>query len=166
MRLSNLLGSWAALTGAFCGTMVFSQTVQVRVTVENIAPMNSVSFAPLRLGFHNGTFDSFDNGQAAFLLGSPSIALAPIVTIAEGGSGSAWFPAFEAAEPNATLGTVVPNPAGPLTPGAMGFGVFTVDPTINRFLTFGSMVVRVSPNYLTATSPACGLSARRLLLFG
>src|SRR5262245_46540926 len=79
------------------------QTVQIRVTVENLAPANSVSLAPFRFGFGNGTFDSFNNNQPAFLLGAPSIAEAPIVTIAEGGSGSTWFPAFQSAEPNADL---------------------------------------------------------------
>jgi hypothetical protein len=153
MRLSNLLASCAAVVGAFTGTLAFSQTVQIRVTVENIAPANSVSFAPLRLGFNSGTFDSFNNGQEAFLLGSPSIAQAPIVTIAEGGSGSTWFPAFMAAEPNATLGTVAPNPAGPLTPGATGTAVFTVDPSINRFFTFGSMVVPSNDHFLGNDSP-------------
>src|SRR5688500_19151402 len=54
--------------------------------LENLAPTNSISFAPLRFGVGSGTFDTFDAGQAAFLLGQPSIATAPIVTIAEGGS--------------------------------------------------------------------------------
>jgi hypothetical protein len=82
------------------------QTDQIRITVENLAPANSFALAPFRFGFDNGTFDSFDNNQTAFLLGAPSIAEAPIVTIAEGGSGSTWFPAFGAAEPNANLGSL------------------------------------------------------------
>src|SRR5262249_9054314 len=68
-------------------------TVSIRVTVENLAPVNSVSLAPLRFGFGSGTFDAFDAGAPGFLLGYPSIADAPIVTVAEGGSGSNWLPA-------------------------------------------------------------------------
>ena len=90
-----------------------AQPVQLRVTIQNLAPANSLSFAPLRVGFHNGTFDSFNEGT------TPT---APIISIAEGGSGNAWFPAFAAAEPNATLGTVVGMPAGPLLPGATAHG--------------------------------------------
>ena len=54
--------------------------VNVTVTFQNLAATNSVSFAPLRVGFHNGTFDSFNIGTTA---------TAPIISIAEGGSGSA-----------------------------------------------------------------------------
>lgn len=81
-----------------------AKTVKVKVTVENLAPANSISFAPLRFGFHNGTFDSFDNGV---------VATAPIISVAEGGSGSDWFPAFAAAEPNAVLGSTM---GGAITP--------------------------------------------------
>ncbi|MEO0586065.1 MAG: spondin domain-containing protein [Planctomycetota bacterium] len=115
--------------------------VQVQVTVENLAPDNGVSFAPLRVGFHSGVFDAFDEGLEAFLLDEASVADAPIVSIAEGGSGSTWFPAFEAADPTATLGTVVSDPAGPLLPGAVAVNTFTVDPSVNPYFTFGAMVI-------------------------
>lgn len=118
--------------------------VQIRVTVQNLAPTNSVSFAPLRVGFHNGTFDAFNNGETA---------TAPIISIAEGGSGADWFPAFAAAEPGATLGSVVPNPAGPLLPGASATADFLVDPSINRFFTFGSMVVPSNDHFIGNDNP-------------
>jgi len=102
--------------------------IAVTVTIENLAPVNSVSFAPLRLGFGNGTFDAFNQGQSAG---------AAIVSVAEGGSASAWFPAFSAAEPSATLGSV----GGALTPGSTASSTFLVDSAINRFFTFGTMVI-------------------------
>ncbi len=106
--------------------------VQLQVKVQNLVPANGIAFAPLRLGFHNGTFDAFNIGE---------VATAPIISVAEGGSGNAWFPAFEAADPNATLGTVVPNPPGPLIPGATGTATFTVDTAVNPFFTFAAMAV-------------------------
>ncbi|MEZ6235505.1 MAG: spondin domain-containing protein [Phycisphaerales bacterium] len=121
-----------------------AQVVDLRVSVENLAPQNSVAFAPLRVGFNNGTYDSFDNGSAAS---------AAIVSIAEGGSGSDWFPAFMAADPTATLGTVVPNPAGPLLPGGTAFAVFSVDPQVNPFFTFGSMVVPSNDHFIGNDDP-------------
>jgi hypothetical protein len=130
-----------------------AQPVELRVTVQNLAPANSVSYAPLRVGFHNGTFDSFNNGQSAFLLGQPSIATAPIVTVAEGGSGSSWFPAFAAAEPMATLGTVVPTPPGPLLPGQSASTTFMVNPAMNRFFTFGAMVVPSNDHFIGNDNP-------------
>jgi hypothetical protein len=121
-----------------------AQPVQLRVTIQNLAPANSVSFAPLRVGFNNGTYDAFNNGM------TPGAA---IISIAEGGSGSDWFPAFAAADPTATLGTVVGMPAGPLLPGASASTDFTVDPSINRFFTFGSMVVPSNDHFIGNDNP-------------
>lgn len=102
---------------------------QVTVTVTNLAPANSVSFAPLRFGFNNGSFDAFNIGQ---------IANAATISIAEGGSGSDWFPAFAAADPTAILGSTM----GALTPGAsFTTRTFLVDTTLNPFFTFAAMVV-------------------------
>lgn len=143
----------STLTVLALAPLANAQPVQLRVTVENLAPTNSITFAPLRVGFHNGTFDAFDNGQAAFLFGNPDIASAPIVTIAEGGSGSTWFPAFQATEPQATLGSVLPNPAGPLLPGATGTMDFMVDPSVNRFFTFASMVVPSNDHFIGNDTP-------------
>ncbi|MCB9850817.1 MAG: spondin domain-containing protein [Phycisphaerales bacterium] len=125
-------------------TLATAADVQVKVTVENLAPMNSISFAPLRIGFNNGTYDSFNNGAA------PSQA---IISIAEGGSGADWFPAFGAADATAVLGTVVPNPAGPLTPGATGMGTFAVDPAVNPYFTFAAMAVPSNDYFIGNDSP-------------
>jgi len=122
------------------------------VTVENLAPANSIALAPFRFGFGNGTFDSFDNNQTAFLLGAASIAEAPIVTIAEGGSGSNWFPAFQAAEPNADLGSILGPTIPPILPGQMSSTVIDVDPT-NRFFTFATMVVPSNDHFLGNANP-------------
>jgi hypothetical protein len=146
--------------GVLCGAVVASITlaataravvVPLQVTVENLAPANSISFAPIRFGVGNGSFDTFNAGQAAFLLGQPTIATAPIVTVAEGGSGSTWFPAFSSAEPNANTGSVA-GPGGPFTPGASNSTIISVD-TANRFFTFASMVVPSNDFFVGNDSP-------------
>jgi len=103
--------------------------VQLRVTVESLVPANGISFAPMHVGFGNGSFDAFNRN---------SVATAPIISVAEGGSASPWFPAFAAAEPGATLGTVA---AAPLQPGGVFMNTFSVESAVNRFFTFASMVV-------------------------
>lgn len=130
---------------------VSAAVVPVQITVENLAPQNSVSLAPLRFGFGNGAFDAFDEGQAAFLLGFPSIAEAPIVTIAEGGSGSNWFPAFLTAESAADTGSVV-GPTGPFLPGQSNSTIIMVDNS-NRYFTFGTMVVPSNDHFLGNDDP-------------
>jgi hypothetical protein len=111
-----------------------------------------VSFATLRFGFSNGSFDSFNNGQAGFLLGFPTIADAPIVTVAEGGSATNWFPAFSTAEPNANLGSVT-GTGGPFLPGGINSAEFDVN-VANRFFTFGSMVVPSNDHFVGNDNPA------------
>ena len=117
-----------AVAGLFLAGSAQAALVKVQVKVENLAPTNSVSFAPLRFGFNNGTFDAFNAGTTA---------TAPIVSIAEGGSGSAWLPAFAAADPTAVIGST----SGALTPGATQTLSFRVDTAVNPYFTFAAMVV-------------------------
>lgn len=126
--------------------------VNVRVTVENLSPENSVTLAPFRFGFGQGLFDSFNNQETAPLLGQSDIADAPIVTIAEGGSGSNWFPAFEAAEPDADLGSVLGPAINPFLPGQSSSTVIDIDPT-NRYFTFATMVVPSNDHFLGNDNP-------------
>lgn len=115
--------------------------VNITVRVENLAAANGVSFAPLRFGFHSGRYDAFNNGKTA---------TAPIISIAEGGSGSAWFPAFRAADPGATLGSTM----GALTPGStFTTQTFRVNATANPFFTFASMVVPSNDLFIGNDNP-------------
>ena len=118
--------------------------VQVRVTAQNLVPATGISFAPLRVGFNNGSFDAFNLGAAA---------TAAIISVAEGGSGSAWFPAFAASDPTATLGTVLPTPPGPLVPGLSGSTTFTIDTAVNQFFTFASMAVPSNDFFIGNDNP-------------
>ncbi|MDZ4655950.1 MAG: spondin domain-containing protein [Bythopirellula sp.] len=152
MRLRTFFSLIATVALPFLTTTASAQTVKLRVTVENLAPANSISLAPFRFGFGTGLFDAFDNNQPAFLLGQPSIAEAPIVTIAEGGSGSTWFPAFQSAEPNANLGSILGPTIPPILPGETSSAIFDIDPT-NRFFTFGTMVVPSNDHFLGNANP-------------
>lgn len=124
-----ILGKSIAAAGAIAISAASQAAlVNVTVTAENLAPANSVRFAPLQVGFNSGVFDAFGIG---------GVATAPIISIAEGGTGSAWFPAFAAADPGAVLGTA----AGALLPGQSDSNSFTVDTDANPYFTFASMVV-------------------------
>jgi len=114
--------------------------IALTITVENLAPANSVSFAPLHFGLGNGTFDAFDIG---------GVATAPIVSVAEGGSGTAWQAAFGMTEPAATRGTV----GGLLQPGESRSLTVMVDSTVNPYFTFGSMVVPSNDFFIGNDSP-------------
>lgn len=140
-RLHFSLSRMAAAIGAIAlCTSVSAADRQVTVTIENLTAPNGISFAPLRLGFNNGTFDAFNLGQAA---GNA------IISVAEGGSGAAWLPAFAAADATATLGSI----GGALLPGTVNSATFTVDTAINKFFTFAAMAVPSNDFFIGNDSP-------------
>jgi hypothetical protein len=116
--------------------------VTVRVSFTNTAPEGGIGFAPLHVGFGQGTFDAFDAGSAA---------TEPIVSVAEGGSGAAWQPAFMAAEPQATRGIV--GAGGPVLAGVTRTLDLVVDTAVNRFFSFASMVIPSNDHFIGNDSP-------------
>ena len=142
IRPSRALVRALVVPAVLCGASAaaVAAPVQLTVTIENLAPAGSVSFAPLHLGFHKGVFDAFNNGQTAG---------AGITSVAEGGSGSQWQPDFAAADPTATRGTI----GGALLPGASASQMFTVDPGVNPFFTFASMVIPSNDLFIGNDSP-------------
>lgn len=113
---------------------------QVTVTVQNLAPASGVAFAPLHFGFNSGVFDAFNLG---------SVATEPIISVAEGGSGSAWQPAFAAADPTAARGTV----GGLLLAGASASLTLMVDTALNPYFSFAAMVVPSNDFFIGNDSP-------------
>jgi PEP-CTERM motif len=136
-RLRIAAGTVAVL--ALCASAQ-AAVVDVTVTVQNLAPTNSISFAPLHVGFNNGSFDAFNLG---------GVATAPIISVAEGGAGGAWQAAFAAADPTATRGTI----GGLLLPGATSSLTFRVDTTLNPFFTFGAMAVPSNDFFIGNDNP-------------
>lgn len=134
--LPALLGATAFLIADVAG----AAQVNVVVTLRHLAPANSVSFAATHVGFHNGGFDAFNNGQ---------IATAPIISVAEAGTGVAWRQAFAAADPGATIGTI----AGQLRPGDSRSSTFLVDTAANPFFTFAAMVIPSNDFFIGNDSP-------------
>jgi hypothetical protein len=139
-RFALAPGVAAALLALTTALPAQAQLQNVTITVENLAPASGVAFAPLHFGFHNGTFDSFDLG---------SVATAPIISVAEGGSGSVWQPAFAAADPTATRGTV----GGLLLSGNTASLTVTVDPTLNPYFSFAAMVVPSNDFFIANDNP-------------
>ncbi len=140
MRLSRLTQALSAVGLLAVGASVQAAAYDVMVTIQNLVPANGISFAPLRVGFGNGSFDSFNVGQTAG---------AAIVSIAEGGSGSAWFPAFAAADARAVTGTV----GGVLQSGQSASASFRVDSAVNAYFTFAAMAVPSNDYFIGNDSP-------------
>ncbi len=136
--ISTLFRTAAALTIA--ATAAQAQDRMVTVTITNLAKPNSVSFAPLHLGFHRGAFDAFNIGNPA----APGI-----VSVAEGGAGGQWQADFAAADPTSTRGII----GGALTPGASRSQSFIVNAGLNKFFTFASMVIPSNDFFIGNDNP-------------
>jgi hypothetical protein len=133
--------AWSvAVAGLMVGGQLQAQQRIVTATVTNLAPTNSIAFAPLHVGFHSGVFDSFNIGQVA----GPGI-----VSVAEGGSGTQWQADFAAADPTATRGTI----GGLLLPGASASLTFDVNTGLNPFFSFAAMVVPSNDFFIGNDNP-------------
>ncbi len=130
----------AALSLLSAAAAAGAAQVQVTVNIQNLAPANSVTFAPLHLGFNSGSFDAFNNG---------AVAAPGIVSVAEGGAGNIWQSDFATADPGATRGTI----GGPLFPGASKSATFLVDTLLNPYFTFAAMVVPSNDFFIGNDSP-------------
>ncbi len=123
----------------------------LRVTVENPGPTNGFYITPVFVGFHDGSFDTFNLGSPA----TPGLEL-----LAE--DGPTDLLATEFAAPGRVSGVV---------PGLMGFGsmpgqppvidggetastlVSIVDSTMSRYFTFASMVIPSNDAFIGNNNP-------------
>lgn len=107
------------------------QAADLTFTFTNTAPVGGVGVAPLWLGLHNGSFDSFDVGSAA------SVA---IERAAEDGNANGLTSDFAS---QVAGGLQTRLPLGPRFPGASStFTLHNVDLSgANRYLSYAAMVV-------------------------
>ena len=141
-RMPRIVSSvlFAVVGSLIVTSAVHAQQRMVTVTVNNLAPTNSISFAGTHVGFHKGVFDAFNNGMTAG---------AGIVSVAEGGVGGVWQSDFAAADPTATRGLI----AGALTPGQSRSMSFLVNTGLNPFFSFASMVLPSNDFFIGNDNP-------------
>jgi hypothetical protein len=122
--------------------------VEIRVTIENLASDSGVAFSPFTLVAHDGTLDGFDVGSAASQ---------GIEDIAELGDGTVLIGDVMTAQPTAQTATLIATSGGVgpgiFAPGASGSFVLTLDPAMNRYLSYGAMVVPSNDAFFGNDSP-------------
>ena len=125
------------LAAALAATLVApaAHAVQVKVTITSLVPTLGVEFTPVWVGFHDGSFDTYNLGEAA----SPELE-----RLAEDGNTAPITAAFSAAgySHQATIfGTAIGSPR--FEPGDSGSFVFDLDGSNpdNRYFSILSMVI-------------------------
>ena len=64
MRLiQRTVGAALVAGGVVLSAAQPAEAVKVRVKIENLSPADGVFFTPAWVGFHDGTFDTYDGGQ-------------------------------------------------------------------------------------------------------
>lgn len=108
-----------------------AQAADVKVTLVQLSPAGGVGIAPLWVGFHNGSFDSFDAGYSASL---------GIERAAEDGNAGQLSNIFAATASGGVQGTL---PGPPAFPGAVrSLTLSGVDLAgQNRYFSYAAMVV-------------------------
>ena len=142
-RISQLLLFAATAVGLYSN----ASATQVTVTVENLTPAGGFYFTPLWVGFHDGTFDSFDAGTAA----SGSLE-----ALAEGGDVSGLqgdFSGVAGGQDGVVIAPAGFGGAPVFDPGDSGSLTLNLDPMTNRFFSFASMIIPSNDAFIANDDP-------------
>ena len=118
-------------------------SVEIRVTLENLAPDNGTFLTPLWVGVHDGNFDSYDGGSPS----SPGVE-----RIAEDGNPAVLSEEFQSA--GGHLEAVL-NSIGPVGPGKAVSARLWLDPNAasHAFFSYASMVIPSNDAYVANGNP-------------
>jgi hypothetical protein len=114
---------------------------KIVITLENIAPTNGTSLAPVWFGFHNGEFDSFDAGKEAS---------AAIETLAEDGSPAPITQEFTDEGFGMAQGALVNPLGGGIGPGQVVETKLKIDggEAYNRYFSYAGMILPSNDQFI------------------
>lgn len=136
-------------------TAAVAMPVQVRVEITSLTPAGGVFLTPVWIGFHDGSFDLYDRGAA---VGAGSLPASLEALAEDGATGplSADFAASPAGA-NGGIDATVPGTTGlpgPHDPGEQTVsGPFLLDPVMNRFFSYASMVIPSNDAFIANGNP-------------
>ncbi|MGC1220046.1 MAG: spondin domain-containing protein [Phormidesmis sp.] len=124
-----------------------SETVEVVVTIDNLAPDQGLILTPLWAGFHDGSYDIYEPGLAAS---------AGLEQIAEDGSPMALSAAFMSSDEDWVDGVLTGDGISPDSPPLIGPGssatlTFEVDPA-NSYFSYASMILPSNDGFIANES--------------
>ncbi|MEO0478121.1 MAG: spondin domain-containing protein [Planctomycetota bacterium] len=129
-----------------------AQDLRVNVILENVAPSFGTFQTPIWVGFHDGTFDSYDGGTLANSLPIPgSDALERLAEDGDTGPITRDFAILGAGRLDATL----PGPNGPIAPGERTTRTFVLNPNDvrDRYFSYASMVIPSNDAFIANGNP-------------
>lgn len=116
----------------------------VVVTVENAQPGRGALLTPPWMGIHDGAFDTYDEGSAAS---------GGIEAIAEDGNAGPLSMMFASHAASAPQVVGLPGPSGPLSPGQRTSTTVLVDPMVDRYFSYVSMIIPSNDFFIANGNP-------------
>lgn len=120
--------------------------VNLKVTIENLAPENGIFLTPVWVGFHNGNFDLYDRGAPA------SVALE---RLAEDGNTAIISSDFADSGAGTVQGTIFGSNIPPIAPGEKTSSIFTLNQNLpsSRYFSYASMVIPSNDAFIANGNP-------------
>ena len=148
-----------ATVGALCClflTTSMAMAVPVQVTIQNLSPANGIFLTPMWIGFHDGSFDLYDQNVAiGGALGLPS-GLEALVEDGDTVPVSSQFVSSSAGMNGGIDGTVI-GPAGlpgPIEPGESTTSQpFNIQAGNNEYFSYASMVIPSNDAFIANGNP-------------
>lgn len=136
-------------TTAVSFTLIMTSTAlaaTVKVTIENLSPVNGTFVTPVWVGFHNGAFDLYNRGEAA------SVALE---RLAEDGNTTEISNAFTASGAGTVQGVLSGSSIPPIAPGETSSIRLTLDKNAasSRYFSYASMVIPSNDAFFANGNP-------------
>ncbi|MDJ0846247.1 spondin domain-containing protein [Crocosphaera sp.] len=160
MKHKTLVTTLFTLTSLATTASVTQAHSFVRVKVENLSPTGGVSLTPVWVGFHDGSFDSYNPGASA-QLGLELLAedgnteqitedFNNNLTYINSNNESETVPSTQVGQRvDGTLG------GGPITPGNKASGMFEIidEDNTNRYFSYASMILPSNDYYIANGDP-------------
>ena len=129
-----------------------AQDTRVHVFIENVAPVSGTFLTPAWVGFHDGTFDTYDGGTLASSLPIPGSDA--IERLAEDGATGPIMRDFATLAVGRVDATIA-GPSGPIAPGDRASMSFLLDPNDarDRYFSYASMVIPSNDAFIANGSP-------------
>ena len=144
--------SLALTAGALscAASLATAAPVQVEVTVTSNVPAGGVAITPVWVGFHNGTFDSYDGGTAA------ASSLEALAELGMTGPISDVFAGTLVGDPldGRVQGTLADPNTGPIFAGGSASMTFALDDGgANNYFSYASMVLPSNDFFIANGNP-------------
>ena len=141
MKINNRSGKLFAVAALLGLSATGASALEVTVTIENLAPVDATWLTPVWVGFHDGSFDIYNSGEAAS---------AALESLAEDGDSTALAASFTGSAQGVLFG-----PGGPIAPGEIASFTIDIDPNdpMSSYFSYAAMVLPSNDAFIANGNP-------------